>query len=124
MPSDMVSDILRRWTAAGHGQTFNADRFLSRMARLMMQQKEEDRVIFPDGLDVFVVNTTGVPFGAKGYIVRNGTCPGMGKLFVSLYGQPLGPKQVPVNKKNILKEEPEFYQTFAPTSSPFWCGLR
>ena len=112
MPSHMANTLLDRWKTSGHLQTFDPKTFLANMVRMMQQQEREDRAFFPDGLEVFVVNTPGVLFAARGQIFRSNVCPGMGKLFVRLHGYAAEIREVAVKKSNILKEEPTQYCQF------------
>ena len=130
MPPHLADVILRRWKEAGHLANFKPEEFLATASKMMVQQDMADRAYFPDGLEVFVVNTPDVPFAAKGVIVRNETCPGLGMLFVSLsqnslvHGlvaseNSLVHRLVAVKKRNILLQQPRLYFQFSESPSSF-----
>ena len=130
MPPHLPDVILRRWKEAGHLANFKPEEFLATASKMMLQQEMEDRMYFPDGREVFVVNTPDVPFAAKGVIVRNETRPGLGMLFVSLsqnslvHGlvaseNSLVHRLVAVKKRNILRQQPRLYSQFSESPSSF-----
>ena len=114
MPDDMIRNIVQRWNSAGHGKTLDAKKFLHQLVMLKKQEDAFDEIWFKEGMDVYIVNTSDVFYGAKGRVAnQKPACRELGKIFVVVgEDQPVLARKIAVKKSHVLREEPKFYDAW------------
>lgn len=89
MPHEIEKEIIEQWKEAGHAKA------------------EEDSVLFPEGREVYVVNTDGVTYMSRGVVMRKSRLCEMGMIWVALDGDPFTQRVIQVNRCQLLFAKPK-----------------
>ena len=117
MSESTMTEIYQMWKEAGHAANLNPGKLMKQMLTLMRQQKEQDSFVYPEGRQVFVVNTEGVPCMCRGEITyKLGKPPSMGKLFVDIGDDIFSRRILQVKRSNILFQKPKTLSEDSTTS--------